>query len=75
MRDIFDLFDKDKNGYIGYDDLQHITSSLKRDFDEAKSLLDSLDPNHDGKLTFDEFLHLMSSLEQVEENNLEGNKD
>ena len=72
LRDIFDLFDKDKNGYIGLDDLQHITQSLKRDFEEAKSLLEQVDPNHDGKLTFDEFLHLMGSLEQAEEDNLEG---
>ena len=36
LREIFDLFDKDKLGYIGIKDLEAIMQSLQRDPDEAK---------------------------------------
>lgn len=64
LKDIFDLFDKDKAGSIELSDLEAIMMSLKRDPKEAKEMLNDIDPNNDGTLTFDEFLHLMTSLEK-----------
>lgn len=63
LKDIFDLFDKDQSGKIETSDLENILTSLKRDPDEAKQMLDDIDPNHDGQITFQEFIQLMSKIE------------
>jgi Ca2+-binding EF-hand superfamily protein len=59
LKDIFDLFDKDKSGRIEMKDLEAILTSLQRDPTEAKDMLRAFDPNHDDVITFDEFLSLM----------------
>ena len=43
--------------------MENILTSLKRDPDEAKEMLDEIDPNHDGYITFDEFVKLMDKIE------------
>jgi hypothetical protein len=60
---IFDMFDKDKSGFIEVSDLQTIMRSLGRDPHEAIELLQGLELNADGRLTFEEFLRIMKSLE------------
>jgi Ca2+-binding EF-hand superfamily protein len=59
LRDIFELFDKDKSGRIEMKDLEAIMTSLQRDPNEAKEMLRAVDPNHDDTITFDEFLNMM----------------
>ena len=39
LKDIFDLFDKDRSGRIEIKDLEAIMNSLQRDPNEAKDLL------------------------------------
>lgn len=63
LKDIFDLFDKDQSGKIEAGDLENILTSLKRDPEEAKQMLEEIDPNHDGEITFQEFIQLMSKIE------------
>jgi len=63
LKDIFDLFDKDQSGKIQSNDLENILTSLKRDPEEAKQMLDEIDPNHDGEITFNEFISLMGKIE------------
>ena len=79
FRCIFEMFDKDKTGFIEVHDLQTIMKSLGRDPTEGKvlfiaaatashphlalELLQALDLNSDGKLSFEEFLKIMKSLE------------
>ncbi len=64
LRDIFDLFDRDKSGKIEMKDLEAIMSSLQRDPAEAKEMMNALDPNHDQAISFDEFLSMMQQVEQ-----------
>ncbi len=63
FRCIFEMFDKDKSGFIDLGDLQTIMKSLGRDPAEAQELIQGLDLNQDGKLSFEEFLKIMKSLE------------
>ncbi len=63
FRCIFEMFDKDKSGYIDVSDLQTIMKSLGRDPSEAFEMIKGLDINQDGKLSFEEFLQIMRHLE------------
>lgn len=60
---IFDMFDKDKSGFIDVSDLQTIMRSLGRDPHEAVDLLSGLDLGDDGRLSFEQFLRIMKNLE------------
>ncbi|CDW77949.1 ca2+-binding protein (ef-hand superfamily) [Stylonychia lemnae] len=62
-RIVFDLFDRDKSGYIDNTDLQEIAISLNRDPLEVIELVQSFDPNNDGKIAFAEFVAVMQALE------------
>ena len=59
LREIFDLFDKEKEGFIEVKDLETIMASLQRDPAEVRDFIENIDPNSDGKIPFDEFLNLM----------------
>lgn len=59
LREIFDLFDKEKGGYIEVKDLETIMGSLQRDPNEVREFIENIDPNSNGRIYFDEFLHLM----------------
>ena len=48
FRCIFDMFDKDKSGYINISDLQTIMRSLGRDPHEAIELLGTLELSREG---------------------------
>jgi hypothetical protein len=60
---IFDMFDKEKNGFIEISDLQAISKSLGRDPQEAIELMRNLDINTEGSINFHDFLRIMKSLE------------
>lgn len=82
LKDIFDLFDKDQTGRIEVSDLENILTSLKRDPEEAKQMLEDIDPNNEGEITFQEFLKLMAKIEnkidkkgEVEEAESERNEE
>lgn len=71
FRCIFEMFDKERLGFIGVPDLQTIMRSLGRDPSEALDLMTSLNvnmgnANEDGsdvRINFEDFLKLMKSLE------------
>lgn len=60
---IFEMFDKDKVGFIESTDLQTIMRSLGRDPSEANELLANFKTEQDRKLNFEEFLKVMKVLE------------
>lgn len=65
FRNIFDMFVKDKTGYIELDDFQSIMDSLNRNRDEVRELLEEFGFGRDsGRLSFDEFIVLMQALEK-----------
>lgn len=65
FRNIFDMFDKDKVGYINLNDFQSIMDSLNRNIDEVQELLYEFGFGREtGKLSFDEFIVLMQALEK-----------
>ena len=49
---IFDMFDKDKSGFIDVADLQTIMRSLGRDPSEALELVQGLELTQDNRLSF-----------------------
>lgn len=63
MREIFDLFDKEKTGHIEVKDLETIMSSLQRDPAEVKEFVENIDPNANNRISFEEFLDLMQQVE------------
>ena len=60
----FDHFDKDKNGFISYDELPNLLKWLDIDnlSDDVKDLVDAIDTNEDGKITLCEFLDFGGNL-------------
>lgn len=63
MREIFDLFDKEKTGSIEIKDLETIMQSLQRDPAEVKEFVENTDPNSNGNISFEDFLGLMQQVE------------
>jgi len=63
LREIFDLFDKEKNGTIDAKDLHTIMSSLQRDPEEVKGLIGELIEGEETKIDFDGFVNLMEKVE------------
>lgn len=65
FRNIFDMFDKEKSGYIDIADFQSIMDSLNRNKDEVIELLNEYEfGKNSGKLSFEEFIILMQALEK-----------
>jgi hypothetical protein len=65
FRNIFDMFDKEKSGFIDLNDFQSIMDSLNRNRDEVMELLQEFGFGKDtGKLSFNEFIVLMQALEK-----------
>jgi Ca2+-binding EF-hand superfamily protein len=62
-RIVFELFDRDGNGYIEADDLAVISSKLGRDPQEVFSIIRQFDENRDDKVSFQEFVNAMNSIE------------
>lgn len=67
LREIFDLFDKQKTGHINSADLETIMNSLQRNPAEISDHLQSVPP----EISFDEFIALM---QQIENRIVEGNQ-
>ena len=63
FRCIFEMFDKEKTGYIEIGDLQTIMRSLGRDPHEAMDLVQGIELSQEDKLNFEEFLKIMKDLE------------
>ena len=63
FRCIFDMFDKEKSGFVDIQDLQTIMKSLGREPDEAQELVEGLQLDSDNRLSFEEFLKIMKNLE------------
>ena len=64
LKQAFDLFDLDQNGFITPRELKHIlgTKNQEMDDDEWKKLLEDFDKNRDGMINFDEFKKMMQQL-------------
>ena len=63
LREIFDLFDKERIGSIDVKDLETIMGSLQRDPEEMREFIENIDPNSQGRISFEEFLALMQQVE------------
>ena len=68
LKEIFFLFDKEKQGSIKLSDLEAIMQSLQRDPEEAKTLLTQIRQNQgidvdSENILFDEFIKLMEQVE------------
>ena len=71
LKEIFNLFDKEKNGCIKIKDLEAIMQSLQRNPDEAKQLLmqirqqqiDNQEIIDEESITFNDFIKLMEQVE------------
>ena len=61
-QDIFDQFDKDKDGKISGKELQNAMFSMGQSptEDEINEMMREVDLNQDGKIDFDEFMILMT---------------
>ena len=62
FQDIFDQFDKDKDGKISAKELENAMVSMGQNptNDEIKEMMEEADLNKDGKIDFEEFLSLMT---------------
>ena len=71
LKDIFDLFDKERSGRIDIKDLEAIMTSLQRDPVEAKALLNQGGIQGEKQsVSFDEFIGLMQQVEnKIMQNN------
>ena len=77
FRMIFIMFDPEDTGFVGIKDLETILSSLGRDPDEAKDLVEGMQLS-DERLSFAEFLQIMKALENrltAKEEQLEEGED
>ena len=71
LKEIFDLFDRDRTGSISLRDLEAIMQSLNRDAEEAKHLLLQLHQQHspdyqlsdDDRIEFNEFIGIIEHVE------------
>jgi Ca2+-binding EF-hand superfamily protein len=59
LREIFDLFDKEKNGVIDATDLETIMGSLQRDPAEVRDYIEQLGE----QISFEQFIDLMQQVE------------
>ena len=62
LQDIFDQFDKDKDGKISAKELENAMVSMGQNptNEEIKEMMEEADLNKDGKIDFEEFLSLMT---------------
>lgn len=60
LQGLFDIYDKDKSGFINDYELEAVMAKVGRDASQAKSLLEQVDPDNNGKVSFEEFLKILS---------------
>ena len=60
IQQVFEIFDKDKNGFIDIFEMKEVMSVLGYDLneDEIKDVFNEADFNKDGKVSFEEFKNL-----------------
>ncbi|KAI7738093.1 hypothetical protein M8C21_026362 [Ambrosia artemisiifolia] len=63
VREAFDVFDENKDGYIDARELKRVFSALglrdKVDMDDCRKMIRVYDDNNDGRIDFDEFVKFM----------------
>ncbi|KAI3824068.1 hypothetical protein L1987_05515 [Smallanthus sonchifolius] len=63
VKEAFDVFDENKDGYIDARELQRVLSALgltgKVDMDDCKKMIRVFDSNNDGRIDLDEFVKFM----------------
>ena len=64
---VFELFDRDRSGYIEAQDMAAIAIKLNRTPDEVFGLINGFDTNEDGRVSFGEFVQALWSVQQGEE--------
>jgi len=55
LRQIFQAYDTDKNGYLTREEIIRALTHLHLDVDDANELFDELDENHENKITWEVF--------------------
>ena len=68
-RIVFELFDRDRSGFIDSHDLAAISVKLGKDPSEVFALIGNFDLNQDGKVSFGEFVQSLWHLQKVEDAN------
>ena len=63
LQDVFDQFDKDKDGKISAKELENAMQSMGQNptVEEIQEMLKEVDLDQDGKISFEEFMHLMTN--------------
>jgi len=61
-RIVFELFDRDRSGFIDNQDLRAIAAKLNKDPSEVFALIGNFDSNKDGKVSFGEFVQSLWQL-------------
>ena len=67
FRIVFELFDRDRSGFIDNHDLAAISVKLGRDPQEVFALIGNFDLNQDGKVSFGEFVQSLWHLQKMED--------
>ena len=62
IREIFNLYDRDRSGTLTVDELSKALSSCGMEPEEIEELFGQSDENADGVVSFDEFAKLMGSI-------------
>lgn len=66
-RIVFELFDRDRSGYIDNHDLAAIAVKLGKEPEEVFSLVGNFDTNQDGKVSFGEFVQSLWHLHRMDD--------
>ena len=66
VQQVFEIFDKDKNGFIDIFEMKEVMNVLGYDLneEEIKDMFDEADFNKDGKVSFEEFKNLWCELDK-----------
>ena len=66
-RIVFELFDRDRSGFIDNHDLAAISVKLGKDPHQVFQLIGNFDLNQDGKVSFGEFVQSLWHLQKVDD--------
>lgn len=62
LRSAFAVFDRDRNGLISAEELQHVLGAMgeKASLGDCRMMIDGVDRNGDGAVNFEEFKEMMT---------------